>query len=248
MKDSSFGQVRKQALQFWLDSTNRTRGTVDDFSNSYECGWQNDLVPEDKHNSLFCSIGEWNSNITDILSESSIDHLTFDDEEARQTIFRYYSRLLLISSEILTDFQDCLCYLNDYSGGHPEANKKATKQLSNPELEFSSVNLFRYVNNICKHKIGNRPSSLLKYHKCNHHIDYQFKDDPNFRRTNNSLKVKNISSKVFVPNMKIEVLSLREIIGQITFGYSTVDRALRRSGRKKQIRTKLERFERELTD
>jgi hypothetical protein len=240
---SEFKTIREKALDKWLTLTKRVRNINDDFSDSIECSWQNDLVPENMHSSLFCSIGEWNSNITDMLSETGVDHLDFDNEDHRQSLFRYYTRLMLVVSEILTDFKDLLVYLNDYKGDRRTKDKKATRALKNDGLEFNCKQLFFFINNVCKHKIGNTTPRALKYHKCNHHIDYTFKDDPSFTSIQNSLKVKNIETKKLKKNMTIEVPSLLEIIDQIEYGYTEIDETLRSKKKKKSKRAKLSVYE-----
>lgn len=244
-----FKEKRAQALNYWLTQTQRVRDVNDDYSMSIECTWQDELVPEEEHNSLFCSIAEWSTNITDLLSEKTYDKLMFDNPKHQEKLFRHYTRILLITSEILTDFKDVLKYIKSYSGNRDKRNRKATKQLSNPNLEFSCGQLFEYINNVCKHKIGDRGiSRRIKYHVCNHHILYTFKDDNSYTEISNSLKVKNIKAKKLKRDMKLEIPELMEIIDQVLFGYEKIDKALRKRGKKKEIRDKLKIYETELND
>lgn len=244
-----FKQIRITALDHWLTESQRLRDINDDYSMSIECTWQEELVPEDDHNSLFCSLAEWSTNISDLLSEKTYDNLKFDNQDHQEKLFRHYTRILLIVSEILTDFKDVLKYIKEYSGNRDRKNRKATKQLSNPNLEFSCSELFEYINNVCKHKIGDRGiSRKIKYHVCNHHIKYSFKDDPNFIRIKNSLKVKNIKTKILKKNMKLEVPELMEILDQVLCGYIIIDKALNQKGKKKFIRNKLKIYETELEE
>jgi hypothetical protein len=240
---SVFKPVREKALQQWLAKTKRIRNVNDDFNDSIECSWQRELVPDEMHNSIFCSLGEWNSNITDIVNETGIDNLDFEDEEHRKAIFRYYTRLMLVVSEILTDFQDFLIYLKNYPGNRDTRNRRATKRFNDPSLVFSCKELFKFINNVCKHKIGNTTQSVIKYHKCNHHIDYTVKDDPAFEKKKNSLKVKNIISKKIRENMTIEIPSLEEVLKQVEYGYEVLDQALNAKRPKKRIRTRLSVYE-----
>lgn len=239
----TFKNIRENSLNKWLSESKRTRNINDDFSNSIECEWQQELVPHKKHNSLFCSIGEWSTNITDLLDEKTYDNLSFDNKDDRQKLFRQYTRILLISSEILTDFQDFIVYVGDFTGNYHEKNKKATQRLNDINIEFTCKNLFDYINNVCKHKIGNKPTSLIKYHICNHHIDYHFKDGLSFQRIPNSLKVKNIRRKKIQADMQIEVPKLDEIIDQILYGYKALNKALNQRGKKRHIRNQLSKFE-----
>jgi len=244
-----FKEIRIAALGHWLTKTERIRDVNDDYSMSIECTWQDELVPEEDHNSLFCSLAEWSTNISDLLTEKTYDNLKFDSQDHEEKLFRHYTRILLITSEILTDFKDVLKYLKDYSGSRDKKNRKATKQLGNPNLEFSCSQLFSYMNNVCKHKIGDRGvSNRVKYHVCNHHIKYSFKDSPSFTRIKNSLKVKNCKTKVLKKEMKLEVPELIEVLDQILHGYDTIDKALRKKGKKKVIRNKLKIYETKLTE
>ena len=239
-----FKQVRIASFNHWLSVTQRVRTINDDYSRSIECTWQDKLVPQDQHNSLFCSLAEWSTNISDLLSEKAYDNLEFDNKDHQEKLFRHYTRILLIVSEILTDFKDLLKYLKDYSGNNDRKNRKASKQLSNPNLEFSCSELLDFINNVCKHKIGDRGiSRKIKYHICNHHIKYSFKDDPSIERRKNSLKVKNIKTKIPNKDMELEVPELIEILNQVLHGYRTLDKALNQQGKKKFIRNKLRIFE-----
>ena len=68
---------KNNALNHWLTETERIREINDDYSMSIECIWQDQLVPEEDHNSLFFSLAEWSTNITDLLSEKTYDNLRF---------------------------------------------------------------------------------------------------------------------------------------------------------------------------
>jgi hypothetical protein len=240
---NSFKIPREKALENWLEGMKRIRKINDDFGDGLECEWQIKLVPENKHSSLFCSLAEWNTNITDLLEEKTYDNLKFDDVEHRQKLFRHYSRILLVTSEILTDMVDFMVYINQYSGNNINKNNKAKKQLSNPSLDFSCKNLFDYINSICKHKIGNKPSPFLKYHKCNHHMEYNFKDSGSYQKAPNTIRVENIKVKKIKKEIRIEMPKLEEITNQIIFAHKKLDKSLNRNGRKRLIRSKLEVFE-----
>lgn len=239
----TYKSIRENSLSIWLENSKRIRGINDDFSQSMECEWQNELVPKEYHSSLFCSIAEWSTNVTDLLEDTTYDQLRFDNMDNRQKLFRHYTRILLIASEILTDFQDLIIFTSKFKGSIKDKNIKAKSKLNYSEIEFTCQNLFDYINNICKHKVGNKPIGLIKYHLCNHHIDYQFKDNPNFERTMNTLKVKNIKTKKLKPNMKIEVPKLDEIIYQILHGYKAVDKSLKKRNLNRFIREQLSKYE-----
>jgi hypothetical protein len=113
-----FGPIRTVALEHWLQGTGRKTldfngVTIDDYdSGNFECIWQNDarsIMGEKWHVPRFCSMGEWAGNITGILTDDRYDNLDFalifgDLKSSRQILFRYYTRFMLVVSELLTDF------------------------------------------------------------------------------------------------------------------------------------------------
>lgn len=106
-----FGEIRKAALEYWAAQTGRqirdANGNLlltDDFVDAYECDWQNGYNGGHVH--LFCSLGDWASNLTDLLKDDRYDELDLESEDDAKLLFRHYTRMLLIISEILTDFQD----------------------------------------------------------------------------------------------------------------------------------------------
>lgn len=243
---SKFKSIREKALNFWFNSTSRSRKWNefnDDFSDSLECDWQVDLVDEDMHNSIFCSFGEWNNNITDLLLEKSYDNLRFSKEEEKQKLFRHYTRIMLVLSESLTDVRDLIIKLNNYTGSKKQKNNKANKRIGSSSLEFSVFNLFTYINNICKHKVGNANLTYLKYHSCNHHLKYNFKDSPSFARVSNSITTTNSKVKKMKREIQVEVPKLEDLLIQLIHAYTILDKDLNRKGNKKHIRSILKKFE-----
>ena len=162
-EDCFFGDIRRQAFQLWEQGTSRNCQLVnDDFSGSFECKWQDrafDLGYE--HISIFCSLGEWANNISDILQDESYDYYDFLNDDHRKALFRYYTRLLLIISEMLCDFEEIVQKME-----LPQS-KKAREFLSSKRGEVHSI--LGFINNICKHKVAS-------LHQCNHHLPIWFED------------------------------------------------------------------------
>jgi len=71
-----FKDVREQAFQLWEQGTNRNCQLInDDITGSFECKWQDraTFALGYEHISIFCSLGEWANNISDILKDESYD-------------------------------------------------------------------------------------------------------------------------------------------------------------------------------
>ena len=159
-----FGGTRKQALYSWEAGTNRSFQLVnDDITKSLECKWQDRATEElgYEHISIFCSLGEWASNISDILKDGSCDCYDFLSDQHREALFRYYTRFLLVVSEILGDFEEIV------QKTESPQSKKPQEFLSRRRGEVHSLRGF--VNKVCKHKV----KSL---HRCNHHLPIWFED------------------------------------------------------------------------
>lgn len=176
---TQYSNIRKDALKHWKSRSNRVFKVTDNISNSIECIWQKAAFDLGyRHISIFCSIGEFGSHITDLLRDNRFDKYEFDQsEEINELIFRYYSRILLITSEILTDFQD-LYIIADQKLTTKELGRIQGKTLrkyqdnARQNLANGTKNikeLLDYINKICKHKTSN-------FHICNHHIKYLFND------------------------------------------------------------------------
>lgn len=76
---TSFGDARKQAFHNWEGTTFRNcDGINDELTGSWECKWQ-DAATERNYNhiSIFCSLGDWGSNVTDILKDNRYDSYSF---------------------------------------------------------------------------------------------------------------------------------------------------------------------------
>jgi len=156
----TFGNTRVSALNIWLERTFRSISSngFDEFSDAFECRWQNrsDELGRN-HVSFFCSLGAFNGHITDLLTDERFDHLKFGEvEEFDEVLFRYYSRVLLVTSEILDDF------------------RKVSSSLFSVNADQLSPNLNKliaFTNNAVKHKIK-------LFHYCSH-IQIWFYDNAN---------------------------------------------------------------------
>ncbi len=162
---NTFGKVREQAFLIWQATTNRNcEGINDDIRGSFECKWQDRATLEKyEHISIFCSLGDWANNITDILKDNSCDDCSFFDHEHCLALFRYYTRLLLVTSEILSDFEDMIARVKQ-----ADSKTKTTRAFLSDE-PISVDALLGFINTVCKHKVHN-------IHRCNHHLPIWFQD------------------------------------------------------------------------
>lgn len=239
---SRFGEIRKVSKKLWLEKTSRTRYVNDNFSDSYECNWQNNYVPEGLHNSLFCSLAEWSSNITDMLVDYRFDAYEFSNPEHNKALFRFYTRVLLIVSEIMSDFQDSLMCLTNVS--RDKDRDKVRKRLNMNNVPFSVEDLFHYINSVCKHKVGLlTKDGKFKYHICNHHLDYYF-EDSTAERPSDLVTIDKLKSTHFSPEMCFSVPKLECIIQVVLNGYSVLNSVIVECSKKSQLRERLNKYER----
>ncbi|MBK8448740.1 MAG: hypothetical protein IPL42_01420 [Saprospiraceae bacterium] len=130
--------------------------------------------------------------------------------------------MLIIVSEIITDFQEVLMYLRNES-------QKKIRTLMTPPKKYQTFNLqdlFAYINNIAKHKIASFDTragmrNLFKYHEVNHHIRYYFKDSK-LRKPKNTININNLSV-VSKRTSYLEIMRLNEIIFQVLCCYVALD-------------------------
>lgn len=231
---NKFKSIRIISKKQWLIESKRIRYINDSTDKSKECDWQTKHTTDKEHISIFCSIGEWGSNLTDLLLDFRYDKYDFVKEAHRKALFRYYTKIFLISSEILTDFQDIIIYLKSYPD--KKKQKLARQFLTNKNLTFTFQELMNYINHICKHKFGDAQKDS-KYHLCNHHIEYEFEDSKIYRKNKINISTLNLANK---QGAKIEVPKLIDIINQILFCYEKLDDAL--NDKTLNINTKLKPF------
>ena len=163
---NTYGKVRKSILENWLTKSKRKRATnsfEDDFSESLVCEWQNKW--QDGHVSVFCSIGEWSSNISDILSDEKYDYRYYITDS--EVLFRLYTRFLMVISELIEDLQHINSIIKDID---PDDKKKSGRDFEQDFFEIKELKrISDFINKICKHKI-------TYLHKHNHHLQIVFKD------------------------------------------------------------------------
>ncbi len=219
-----FKKTRQSCLRLWLKQTKRKRHINDVTYDTIECSWQTNFVTNGMHNSFFCSIAEWNTHITDLLRDTNFDKYDFTKKGYRSALFRHYTRILLIVSEIITDFQN---FIELLEGGDQDS---ARKMLTNPKASFSTQELFDFINAICKHKVGQK--SFNKYHYYNHHIEYSFLDS-GLEIGSGTINLKNIKSISPKANDSLEIPKLEDIIEQVLFAYSVVNKSLKKNYKSK---------------
>ncbi|HLP13817.1 MAG TPA: hypothetical protein VK177_17925 [Flavobacteriales bacterium] len=210
---TTFGQVRKKALAYWLKETNRKLHVNDVVRHSFECHWQNNYTSEDCHNSLYCSYGESNTLITDWLRDDRFDDYTFKTPKYNSRLYRHYVIFFLIVSEILVDFVDLHKLLDN-----PDT-KKTRKALSIQGHQFDVHSLFCFINSICKHKMGDA-EDMKHYHCLNHHIQYAFNDDEKpVKATINVNNLTTINISDLTGEEMLEVPTVMSIIEQLVHCY-----------------------------
>ena len=125
------------------------------------------------HISIFCSIWEWASNLTDTLLDHRFDdypigeldsdakaqlgdEVTMFIEYAPEILSRHYFRTIVLAAEILED----LTILRNTMIDDSREKKNARNDLTNGPIHVDK--LIEFVNRICKHKSS--------FHACNHHL------------------------------------------------------------------------------
>jgi hypothetical protein len=147
---TNYSKIRKDALKQWESHSKRVFKKTEILTDSFECKWQNEAEAFGyNHISIFCSIGQFGSHITDLLRDHRFDKYEFDQSGGiNEMLFRYYSRILLIASEIFTDFQD-LYIISD--------NKLTTKQLGRLK-----ANDLRTLQDSARLTLGNGTNKLIQ--------------------------------------------------------------------------------------
>lgn len=170
-----FQTIRETVLENWNTQLSRKRDDgsySDDYSESNLCNWQNECLAIDKHCSFICSFGDWLDNISDLLRDARFDEMTNKEPEV---LFRYYTRILLIVSEILEDIVTLDKYVKEYKG-----KKDATTHIEKGyfyENELKAISEF--INSVCKHK-----TERDNLHVHNHHLKIEFVDFGNGEQAN----------------------------------------------------------------
>lgn len=198
---TEFGPIRQAVLTYWAEQTGRTilddNGNYllsDTFEGAYECAWQNSY--KGGHVNLFCSLGDWASNLTDLLKDNRFDAFDLDATEQGIVMFRFYTRMMLVISELLTDFQDI--YLQT-RGLDVRRQKNIARTYYFPnETPDRITRILNYINSTCKHKTQH-------IHMCNEHLPIIFEDSSLRRKRHSyiSLDDTTTSSKnaILVPHL-----------------------------------------------
>lgn len=208
-----FKNIREESLNYWQIKLCRNRSgseLSDDFNNSILCDLQRECFEIKKHCSFLCSCGQWMDNISDLLFDPRLDYLPNNkilDEEESQALFRFYTRILLVVSEIIEDFITLDVKIMNFRG-----KKEASAHFESvcfEEGELKSISNF--INSVCKHK---NESNNLHIH--NHHLKMEFEDFGDTLHSNQiSLRnlhweLANQDTSILIPRLKyfIEVIAL----------------------------------------
>ena len=212
----------------------RTRnGFNDNIEDAYECNWQSayttclvndiplnklgDITTTSKdrieslHNSLYCSLGEWNSHVSDLLDIKKFDkivfsnHFNFENQptyDHMHALFRHYTRILLVTSEVITDF---ICVIKLLGMKEKDAREFL---YAGSIIPFSVNDIMNFINDVCKHK-----TLEGKLHCYNHHLPLYF-EDCGLPKHSKHLKY-------------ITMYKLGDIIGTILHCYKVFDQKLK---------------------
>jgi uncharacterized metal-binding protein len=116
---------------------------------------------------LLCSLGDWLNNISDLLTDARFDDIDIDADGDADTLFCFYTRILLAVSEILEDFVMVHKQVTDIKK-KSEAGDDFAKGAFHPrELQALSD----YINSVTKHK-----TERSNLHVNNHHQKKEFED------------------------------------------------------------------------
>lgn len=225
-----YGIIRKAALKHWMQETGRIRNEAgnDELYGSFECRWQNGFEePNDSevHYSIFCSLGEFNTNMTDLLADARFDEYDFEVQDQADVLFRQYSRINLTASEILTDFQDMLSTFRVgqiLNNAQLSQQKDASRTELNQNLAPGTVQkYFSFINNVYKHKTNNM-------HFCNHHLPLCFFDSCLAHTFENVVTLDSIGEYVARNSSPktakaIELPPLMDLIRILVNGYQVLD-------------------------
>lgn len=207
---SLFGPIRQAALDYWANQTGRqimdANGKIqltDTFNGAYECDWQNKYPTA--HVNLFCSLGDWACNLTDLLKDDRFDNFDFNDPEHAQVLFRFYTRLLLVLSELFTDFQDMYIQIKKLNPKRRENTDLARAFYFPGETPDRISRILNFINHTCKHKTQH-------LHVCNDHLPIYFQDNPGRKRALNYISVVDSTTAgknaVLVPKLGFLIISI----------------------------------------
>lgn len=199
----TFGDTRKVALEYWAKQTgrkiydeNNNYLLSDSFDGAYECDWQNNF--NGGHVNLFCSLGDWACNLTDILKDNRFDNFSFENEEQSLVLYRFYTRLMLVASELLTDFQDIYLHTITLKPGKQNNSTARTFYFPN-ETPDRITKVLNFINSTCKHKTQH-------IHICNDHLPVHFEDSLKRKRKLNYLSLSDTTTSnkngILIPKLE----------------------------------------------
>jgi hypothetical protein len=184
-----FKYIREHSLKIWNEGLVRSREEgerSDDYSKSKICSIQVACTAEGHHCSILCSLGDWLDNVSDALYDTTFDDLDTEEPDSANVLFRYYTRLLLVVSEVMEDLEWLHLVgigLEQNSAKRYEAGRDLEKSiLANEELK----KLSGFINSICKHKAQSN-----NFHVDNHHLDILF-EDGKATKTDNQFSIDNM--------------------------------------------------------
>lgn len=190
--DNKFRRVREDALTYWLQESKRKRdknSLDDDFSVSVFCDLQNRVSTkygDTAHLALFCNLGDWGSHISDILLDTSNDEVNLTTGETARKLFRYYTRLMHIVSELVADVAQVSKELEGTTKGNRQGIKNGDK-------------LIAFVNHYVKHKKNNS-------HCDDHHLPVAFEDTYNAAKKDSDITFGSLkpskAERFFIPSLK----------------------------------------------
>ncbi|WP_066835549.1 hypothetical protein [Rufibacter ruber] len=159
-----FKKIRVDTLTYWFKNSNRSRSATslsDCYNDTFLCRLQG----EDFHISFLCNLAEWLNNITDILTDTRLDECDAENDLLldAEAIFRFYTRLFLVVSEVIEDFIDLHRKIKELRS-KKSAGKDFAMSLS---LNHNLQDISDYINSVCKHKVTG-------LHCHNHHLAIEF--------------------------------------------------------------------------
>lgn len=215
VKKNPFRSLRLQCLHYWLKHSKRKRNfsTGDDNrAGAMDCEWHG-LSPENVHCNFFCGVGEWVSGVTDVLTDTSCDKLSFDSELHKPRLYRQYLRLIFIVNEVIEDLEHGL-----------KVCGKSDNQTNN--RNFLSPNADKFVcftNHVLKHK-------AKTFHANNNHLPILFADF----KVSIPADAMSISNKPDVPSC-IAIPKLQCLIDMVLVAYKNFDGYIREAGQEERI-------------
>jgi hypothetical protein len=178
-----FQTIREDAVSKWAATTKRQGcGLDENYADSIECVWQTRAINGLGycHISLFCSLADWACNMTDVLTDHRFDAMELLDANHSQVLSRFYTRVLLVASEVFGDLEQLAV-----EAGRCKDQTSARTFLS-PDTDPGWINnLHHFINRICKHKFKN-------LHQCNHHLPICFEDQTPATAPANPIRLGNV--------------------------------------------------------